>query len=160
MIFLTVGTLFDFDRFVKAVDDAVKNGFITDTVFAQINEGKYIPRHMDYVTILNKKEFDRKLMQADFVLSHAGIGSISLAFNNNKPVLVMPRLRKYGEHVNNHQLHTAKRLEALGHVLVAVEAEELPEKIKQLKTFNPKHRKNQVDKVAERIKQFLNDGQG
>ena len=155
MIFLTVGTLFNFDRLVLAVDNAIENGLIKDTVFAQISDGKYIPKNMEYVDILEKEEFDQKLIESDALLSHAGMGSITMALSHNKPILVMPRLKKYGEHVNNHQLGTARKFEELGHVLVAVETEELPAKIEVLKTFKPKPRKNQADKVAERIKQYL-----
>ena len=155
MILLTVGTLFNFDRLVKSVDDAISKGLITDSVFAQISDGKYVPKNMEYVKILEKEAFDEKLKQADALLSHAGMGSISMALSHNKPILVMPRLKKYGEHVNDHQLGTAKKFEELGHVLVAIEAEELPEKIKELKHFVPKQRDNQADKVAARIKAFI-----
>jgi len=156
LIFLTVGTLFSFDRLVKAVDEAIVKGLITDTVFAQIGDGKYVPQNMDYVKILDKEKFDQKLIQADLLLSHAGIGSITMGLNHKKSIIVMPRLKKYGEHVNDHQLGTAKRFEELGHILVAVEANELPNKIEKLKTFKPKPRENQADKVAGRIKHFLN----
>ena len=155
MIFLTVGTLFNFDRLVKAVDDAIAKGLITDKVFAQIGDSKYIPQNMEYVKILEKEKFDQKLIESDALLSHAGMGSITMALNHNKPILVMPRLKKYSEHVNDHQLGTARKFEVLGHVLVAVEAEELPTKIELLKTFKPKQRINQADKVAQKIKDFL-----
>ena len=155
MIFLTVGTLFNFDRLVESVDKAIGTGIIKDEVFAQISDGKYIPKNMEYVEILDKNEFDKKLIEADSLLSHAGMGSITMALNYDKPILVMPRLKKYGEHVNDHQLGTAIKFRDLGHVLVAVESDELPAKIEELKTFKPKPRENQADKVTERIKQFL-----
>lgn len=67
----------------------------------------------------------------------------------------MPRLKRYKEHVNNHQVATAKKFEELGHILVAYSEEELPEKLQQLKSFVPKPRENEAKKVVARISKFL-----
>ena len=53
MIFLTVGTLFPFDRLVSAVDEAVGSGEITEKVFAQISEGAKPPKHIDNLKSVN-----------------------------------------------------------------------------------------------------------
>ena len=37
------------------------------------------------------------------------MGSIITAIDNNKPIVIMPRLHKYGEHRNDHQLATAHK---------------------------------------------------
>jgi UDP-N-acetylglucosamine transferase subunit ALG13 len=52
----------------------------------------------------------------------------------------MPRLKKYCEVVNDHQLAIAKKFSELGHILVAYDTEDLPERIHQLKTFVPKEK--------------------
>ena len=119
MIFLTVGTLFGFDRLVRAVDEAIAEGSITDTVFAQIGPGSYTPREMDHVVYLEKEEFDETFHRCEGMISHAGMGNISLALKQEKPLLVVPRLRRYGEHVNDHQYETAYKFEKLGHIVVA-----------------------------------------
>jgi UDP-N-acetylglucosamine transferase subunit ALG13 len=157
MIFLTVGTQFPFDRLVRTVDRAVGSHSFNDNVFAQIGKSKYIPQNMMYAEILDANSFDSKIKQADFLISHAGIGSITTALRMNKPLLVMPRLRKFREHVNDHQVATARKFEELGHILVAYCVEELPETLQELKSFVPKPRKNQVEAVTERIAQFLNE---
>ena len=155
MIFLTVGSLFSFDRFVKAIDEAVGEGLILDEVFSQIGPDAYKPRNMDYVEFLDKEAFDKRINNATCLLSHAGMGSITMALEHQKPLLVMPRMKKYKEHVNDHQVGTAKKFEQLGHVLVAYEAADLPEKMKQLKSFVPRKREAQPQAVAKRIKCFI-----
>jgi UDP-N-acetylglucosamine transferase subunit ALG13 len=79
-----------------------------------------------------------------------------VAFDNAKPLLVMPRLRRYGEVVNDHQLDIARKFEQLGYLLAAYEVMELPDKIEKLKSFVPKKRQTQTKAVAERISTFLN----
>ncbi len=158
MIFLTVGTYpLPFERLVKATDTMIMKGFIEEEVFAQIGVCNYKPQNMEYVEMLQKEVFDYYFETASAIISHVGIGTIMMALDNEKPLLVMPRLRKYGEVVNNHQVATAKRFEELGHVLVAYTEDGLPEKIKQLKSFVPQPRKNQAKTVADRIAKFLSE---
>ena len=155
MLFLTIGTLFGFDRLVKAVDDAIGAGKIKDDVFAQIGPGKYHPKHMQFVEVLSKVEFDQKLAASEGLISHAGIGSISAAIKSGRPMVVLPRLRRHGEHVNDHQLHTARKFESLGCVLVAYDEIELPDRCAQLKSFRPASRNANVTGLVQRLRQFL-----
>lgn len=157
MIFLAVGTQFGFDRLVKAVDEAIEQGDITEPVFAQIGPGAYLPKKMEYVVTLEKEAFDKTLNSCAAMISHAGMGNIALALKMKKPLLVIPRQRKYGEVVNDHQVDTARKFEQLGHILVAYDTNQLPDKIKQLKTFVPKTRVPNRQGVIDRINQFLTE---
>ena len=156
MIFLTVGTLFPFDRLVRAVDDAVASGIIEQPVFAQIGRTKFTPKNIEYVEVIDKHTFDNKMAASDYIISHAGIGSITMALENAKPLLVMPRMKRYREHVNDHQVVTARKFEELGHILVAYEARDLPEGMRKLKNFIPRERKVSPEAVVDRIHRFLN----
>ncbi|MGA2069877.1 MAG: PssE/Cps14G family polysaccharide biosynthesis glycosyltransferase [Sedimentisphaerales bacterium] len=156
MIFLTVGTLFPFDRLVRAIDAAAGDDLITDEIFAQIGESSYKPRNFESVPSLEKGLFDKYFTEASFIISHAGMGTIIMALSHNKPLLVMPRLKHYKEHVNDHQVATAKEFEKLGHILVAYDTVDLPEHIHQLKSFVPRERKANPGAVADRISCFLN----
>jgi UDP-N-acetylglucosamine transferase subunit ALG13 len=157
MIFLSVGTQFAFDRLVKGVDDALQNGVLDEEVYAQIGEGSYKPRNFEYVEFLEKEKFDGYVKKASSVISHCGVGILALALDSNKPLLVMPRLKKYSEVVNDHQVVIAVKFQELGHILTAYSAEELPDKIKQLNTFIPKSRTNQSQMLSQRISKFLSE---
>lgn len=85
------------------------------------------------------------------------MGTINMALEQNKPILVVPRLKAYRELVNDHQIATAKRFEQLGHVLAAYSINSLPEKITHLKFFHPKPRENHARRVAERIANYLQE---
>ncbi len=160
MIFLTVGTQFPFDRFIRAVDNIFDQGLIDEEIFAQIGETSYKPRNFESVASLEKKVFDECFRKASSVMSHAGIGTITVALKNHKPLLVMPRMKRYKEHVNDHQVATAKKFEELGHILAVYDVKDLPNGIRKLKTFIPRERKASPDAIAERIRRFLNKLQG
>ncbi|MGA2679669.1 MAG: glycosyltransferase [Sedimentisphaerales bacterium] len=157
MIFLTVGTQFPFDRLVRAVDSIIDKGLISETLFAQIGESSYKPRNFESAACLEKGVFDDYMRQASGIIGHAGMGTITMALCNHKPLLVMPRLRRYHEVVNDHQSAIAKKFSELGYVLAAYDTEDLPESIRQLKTFVPKEREANPDAVADRIRDFLNN---
>jgi len=155
LYFLAVGTQFGFDRLVKAVDEVLEQQRIHENVFAQIGPGNYMPRYMEYVISLEKDAFDQKLNSCDAIISHAGIGNISLALTFGKPLLVMPRLKRYGEAVNDHQVGTARKFEELGHILAAYSEAELVDKLAELKKYVPKKRVAQPEAVVRRIKDYL-----
>jgi beta-1,4-N-acetylglucosaminyltransferase len=157
MIFLTVGTQFPFDRLLRAVDEAIDRGFVTEEIYAQTCESTYKPRNFEATTSLQKAEFDLYLTKASAVVGHAGIGTITAAMELAKPLLVMPRLKRYGEVVNDHQVNIAKRFEQAGLLLAAYEADELAEHLPQLKVFKPLKRQCSLDAVVERIGRFLQE---
>lgn len=157
MIFLTVGTQFPFDRLVKAVDDACIEHSFAEEIVAQVCCSSYKPKNFETAQSLEKSLFDNYISQASGIISHAGMGTITIALEHNKPLLVMPRLKKYGEVVNDHQVAISRKFEKLGHILVAYTADELPEKMKQLKSFIPQPRNVQTKAVVERIGTFLNE---
>ena len=155
MIFLTVGTQFPFDRLVTAIDRLFDTGAIHDEVFAQIGQSSYKPRHFPAVASLEKEAFDDRFRRASAVISHAGMGAITMALDHGKPLLVMPRRRDYREVVNDHQGALADKFEALGHILVARDETQLRAQVQQLKSFVPRPRKAEPEMVAGKIGQFL-----
>lgn len=157
MIFLTVGTQFAFDRLIKSVDQAIDEGYITEQVYAQIGQSTYKPRNFEAKPFFDKSIFDKHLSQSSAMIAHAGMGTITMAIQYNKSLLAMPRLKKYGEVVNDHQLGIARKFEEFGHILVAYDEFQIPEKIKQLKTFIPRQRSACPQTIAESIGNFLTE---
>jgi UDP-N-acetylglucosamine transferase subunit ALG13 len=55
---------------------------------------------------------------ADAVVTHAGVGSILSAHQAGHRPVVIPRLKRFSEHVDDHQAELARALEADGQVVV------------------------------------------
>lgn len=127
MIFVAVGTQLRFDRLAEAVDNWCQE-HPEHEVFGQlgpVGEHGYQPRHYDWTESTSKDEFENKLDGSDFVVAHAGIGTILTSLLNQKPVLIMPRRSELSEHRNDHQLATVRHLEATDGVFVAHTPEDL-----------------------------------
>jgi len=66
------------------------------------------------------------------VISHAGVGSIICAVRAGHTPIVFPRLERYGETVDDHQVELALALEQRGTVRVATDPEQLAAAIRAL----------------------------
>jgi UDP-N-acetylglucosamine transferase subunit ALG13 len=125
MIFVTVGTQLPFDRLVGAVDQWAAAQSQRPEIFAQTGESSCQFTSITWKPFLDHKEFREKFATADLIIAHAGMGSILYALQAGKPILVMPRRAELGEHRNDHQYYTARRLANLGYVNVAYNEHEL-----------------------------------
>lgn len=107
MIFVTVGTQkFQFDRLIKIIDDFAQNNNMD--IFCQIGNSSYIPKYAKFKQFLSKSEFDYYLHNCEVVIAHSGVATIIEALKLNKKIIVVPRLKRYGEHVDDHQVQIAK----------------------------------------------------
>ncbi|MGI9317822.1 MAG: glycosyltransferase [bacterium] len=154
MIFVTSGSMLPFDRLFKIVDDAIEKGILSGKLFGQIGEGKYEPKNFEFAHFLDKECFDEYISNAKLVIGHAGIGIIMQALNSEIPLLVLARRAEYGEHVNNHQVATARKFEELGHIL-SFEEDNLEKKLKLVDSFIPIPRTPNIEAVGRRVADFL-----
>lgn len=131
MIFVTVGTDLPFDRMVRIID-AWAGENPRREVFAQIGEGGWEPHNIRFTNFLQPPEFVEHFKAASVIVSHAGMGTILSALHHRKPILVMPKMASLGEHRNEHQLATARRMMELGNVNVAFDETELRARLDRL----------------------------
>ena len=125
MIFLTIGSHEPFDRLVRAVDDWVAQSGME--VFGQITErAAYQPVNFPATAHLSVSDYQARCREADFLVAHAGMGSILTALQLGKPIVVLPRRGHLKETRNDHQYATAERLGARAGITVALSDEELP----------------------------------
>lgn len=124
MIFVTVGTQLPFDRLIRAVDE-IAPYLDGERIIAQTNGGKYIAKNIECKKYFLADEFNTIMSQSRMIISHAGIGSVISALTNKKPIIIMPRRASLGEHRNEHQLATARKMDELKFVNVAYDEQQL-----------------------------------
>ncbi|GAB1404972.1 MAG: glycosyltransferase [Lentimicrobiaceae bacterium] len=134
MIFLVVGTQEPFDRLVSAMDEWAATSGYTD-IFGQIADSSYLPKNFSYARFMDPETFNEKFKTASLIVAHAGMGTILQALQLAKPIVVLPRLYKYHETRNDHQVSTAKSLEKLGFVHAVYSGEELIETLNKRDTL-------------------------
>lgn len=120
-IFLTVGTLDrPFNRLLELLAN-VRQFELRGVVqygtanIAKLDWWKHTLRFERYVS---DAAMDDAMNDSAIVVSHAGVGSILKANSLAKPLLLVPRLRSFGEHFDDHQLQIAKYLSGAAGVTI------------------------------------------
>lgn len=146
MIFVTVGTQDkEFPRLLEAIEQLIKQGYIKEKVIVQAGSTKYKSCYMEIHNMLEPKQFNHYLEQSDLIITHGGVGTILSAMKKSKKIIAVPRLKKYQEHENDHQLQIVMEFEKEGYLLGCIDLKQLQEKIIQIKemSIKPYHGNNQ-----------------
>ena len=138
MIFVTVGNAKQrFVRLLEAVDAARGAGALGDAdVFMQTGHNEFEPRHGSARPFLSMDEFAARISEAELVVSHGGAGTLLHVLQTGRVPVVMPRRRKWGEHVDDHQLELVRELAGQGRVVAAFEADDLAQAIREARSRN------------------------
>lgn len=158
LIFVTVGTQdVPFDRLIKAVDKLVRNGVIKEDVIVQSGCSKFTSKRMKIVNYMNPSEFKNTLKMASVVIAHGGVGTILDALKCNKVVIACPRLARYREHTNDHQLQIVNKFSNMGYIIPCREINKLDTALEQAMIFRPKKYKSNTDNFVKIIEDFIDN---
>ena len=118
MILVTLGTQDKtFERLLKAIDQAIEKGEIKDKVIVQAGNTKYESKNMEIFDFLSPEELNKLINKCDLLITHGGTGSILAGIKKGKKVVAAARLKKYKEHVNDHQKQIIKEFEKEGYLI-------------------------------------------
>jgi UDP-N-acetylglucosamine transferase subunit ALG13 len=122
MIFLTVGTNeAPFDRLLRVFASNPPD----EELVAQCGPSRICPPRATCVDYLPYDELVAMIRHARLVITHCGVGSIMTALANGKRPIVVPRLRRFGEAVDDHQVQLGRRLHEAGLVTYVAEPEDV-----------------------------------
>jgi UDP-N-acetylglucosamine transferase subunit ALG13 len=138
LIFVTVGTHYQgFERLISSVDNLVENKKIRDKVIIQIGYTNYIPKNCKWCRFVDPKKFSELCKKSNFVITHGGIGSIIIPFKLKKKIIVVPRLKIFNEHIDDHQLQITKELEKQNKIIAVYDINYLEKAIRRVKKLSP-----------------------
>ena len=127
MIFVTVGTHEQpFNRLIRYIDKMKEKGLIREEVIIQTGYSTYVRRYCRFSKLFPYSEMCRFVKEARIVITHGGPSSFIMPLQEGKIPIVVPRQKRYGEHVNNHQLEFCRAIEERsGNIIVVEEVREL-----------------------------------
>lgn len=139
MILVLLGTQNNsFHRLLQEIEKNIKNGNINEKVVVQAGFTKFESPNMQIFSMIPQEELDELIEKADFVISHGGVGSVMRAIKKGKKVIAVPRLKKYGEHVNNHQIEIIETFKRQGLIIGISRVEQLSKALMQVKNMKTK----------------------
>lgn len=156
-IFITLGSQkFQFNRLLKEVDKLCEKKMIFAEVYAQIGHSDYLPRNYKYKDFLDRDEFVKEMDKADIIITHGGTGAIIGAVKKGKKVIAVPRLAKYGEHIDDHQLQLIQQFDELD-MIYACEDGDLLKALDVIKYMQYKEYKSNTYTIIKSIEDFIQD---
>lgn len=131
MIFVTTGTQAPFNRLIRAMDQIAQE-LDGEEIFAQASGVDFDVKRLKIVEFLDPAKYHRIFTEARLIVSHAGMGTIISALKERKRIIIVPRVAALGEHRNDHQMATAKKIDELGYMPVVYDVDELKDKVFRL----------------------------
>ena len=111
MIFVTVGTHEQqFNRLIKEIDRLKEENLIQDEVFIQTGYSNYVPKYCKWEKLISYEKMNQFIEKADVIITHGGPATFMSVIAKGKNPIVVPRLKKFGEHVNDHQLEFVEKV--------------------------------------------------
>jgi UDP-N-acetylglucosamine transferase subunit ALG13 len=156
MIFVTIGSShFGFDRLIVEVDRLAGAGVLSD-VMAQIGETTHEPQHCRWQRFLTPAQVLETMRNADFVICHAGCGTLEDGLRLHRKMIVVPRLARLNEAPDDHQWEITRLLVARRRILVASDVQELASCIQEVHTWSPSFPPPRTgNPVVEYITEFI-----
>lgn len=151
MIFVTLGSQkFQFNRLLKSVDKLQTD----EEIFAQIGYSDYKPQNYKYKEFVDREEFAAWEDKADIVITHGGTGAIIGAVKKGKKVIAVPRLARYGEHVDDHQIQLIGQFRNLNLICACVDGD-LQKALEVVKNTTYNEYKSNTDKIIQSLEEFI-----
>lgn len=158
MILITLGTQDkSFKRLLDAVQQQIDNGNIKDKVIVQAGHTKYNSEDMEIFDLIPYEKFDEYVNKCDILITHGGVGSIITGLKNNKKVIAAPRLSKYKEHTNDHQLQIIDNFTKAGYILPLYDFDKLDQVLKQAVKFKPKKYQSNTENMIKLIEEYIDN---
>ena len=156
MILVLLGTQNNsFERLLKEIENLIEKRVIKEEVLVQAGYTKYESKNMKQFDFIPEKEMEKLEEEADFIITHGGVGSILQSITKGKKVIAVPRQHLYGEHVNDHQKEIVELFNQKGYIIGVQEIEELEEAIRKIKQFEPKKYQQDNHKMLKLIENFI-----
>lgn len=156
MILILLGTQHnEFTRLLDEVQTLINNKIINEEVVVQAGFTKYVSDDMKIFDLTDTENLNNLINQANLIITHGGVGSIITALKSNKKVIAVPRLKKYLEHVNDHQREIVNTFNEKGYLIGIQNVEDLSESIKKAKNFVPEVYKGDNLKLLNYIDNYI-----
>ncbi len=156
MIFVVLGTFeLPFDRLLKEVDKQISAGNIKEEVLVQAGHTKYRSNQMEFIDFTTYEHMAELYRKASFIITHGGTGSITMGMGMGKKMIAVPRLVKYGEHNDNHQIEIVRQFRQTGHILSWDDNTDMGDVLKEVDTFKPVPFKSGNKEILNILRDFI-----
>ncbi len=154
MILVTLGT--QNQPFVRLLE-LIEKSNINDEIIVQAGKTKFESKKMKIFDYIPYEEMTELIKKSDLIITHGGTGSILMPLKMGKKVIAIPRLAKYGEHVDDHQTQLTSIFNEEGYILEYNDGDDFNELIEKSKKFKPNKYVSNTENFIKEIKNLIDE---
>jgi UDP-N-acetylglucosamine transferase subunit ALG13 len=130
LILVTVGMHYQgFPRLLGRMDEIAAS--LDEEVIMQAGHTRFHASHAQSFPFTSRKaEMEELVVRSRLVVCHGGVASIMLALHHGKPVIAVPRLQRFEEHHDDHQMEVVQALAKEGRIIAVYDIDELTEAVR------------------------------
>lgn len=154
MIFVTVGTHEQqFDRLIEYMDKWAAGH--DEEVVIQTGYSEYEPKNCQWSKLYPYEKMRELTDKARIVISHGGPSSFITSLQDGKIPIIVPRMHKHREHINDHQVEFCREVvKRWGNIIVIEDIDELGDVIERYYEITKNMRNNYKSNNARFCAEF------
>ncbi|BBO28965.1 multidrug MFS transporter [Alteromonas sp. I4] len=149
MILVTVGVQLPFKRLIKKTLEIAKINADVDFVIQCGDHQHAELQNVKFISSVSEDDFNELISKCEFVVSHAGMGTILKALTLRKKIILVPRLASLNEHRNNHQIDTLRAFKQKPGIFPCMNVEDLLTIYNECKFAAPNFQESNNEKLRE-----------
>ena len=156
MILVLLGTQNNsFHRLLEEVEKNIKDKTINEEVIVQAGYTKYQSDKMKIIDLMSKEQLSKFQDEASLIITHGGVGSIVGSLKMNKKIIAVPRLKQYGEHVNDHQKQIVENFDKQGYIKGVFDIKDLKQALQDIESFTPKKFESNTQSIINIVENYI-----
>ncbi len=154
MILVTLGT--QKEAFPRLLD-YIEKSKIKDKIIVQAGHTKYQSKKMEIFDFISYDEMQKLIDKASLIITHGGTGSILMPLKSSKKIIAVPRLKKYLEHVDDHQTQIVDVFQEEGYILSCNDGDDFNEIYDKSINFKPKKYVSNTENFIKNLKKEIDN---
>jgi len=156
MILVLLGTFqIEFPRPLILIEQLMQENKLKEEIIVQNGFTNFSSSHLDLRPFMSAEELDKLYQEARIIITHAGTGSLMKGIKMGKKVISVPRLKKYGEHIDNHQLEIHTEFEKLKYIYPWNDGDSLEQVLIDIENFHPAKYVSHKEDMVEYLKSYI-----
>jgi len=156
MILVLLGTFhIEFPRPLILIENLCKEGSLNEEIIVQNGHTKFSSSYLRTIPFVSPADLNKLYEDARIIITHAGTGSILKGVKAGKKVVAIARLKKLGEHIDDHQIEILNEFTQLGYIIPWHENDSLEQILKTANEFKPNKYVSHKDDMIGFLREYI-----
>ena len=156
MILVLLGTFqIEFPRPLMVIEQLLQENKLQEKVIVQNGFTNFNSSLLDMRPFMSSEELDQLYKEARIIITHAGTGSLMKGIKMGKKIISIPRLKKYGEHIDDHQLEIHTELANLQYIYPWNDGDSLEKILIDIENFHPAEYISHKNDMINYLKSYI-----